>query len=41
MKRDPSEKNKLNLAGAMSTIGKKVKARNKNKHPTTKNAINA
>jgi hypothetical protein len=41
MKNEPKLKNVLNLFGAMSISGKKVKAKNRNKQPITKNTPNA
>ena len=41
MKNDPKLKKVLNLFGAISINGKKVKAKNRNKQPITKNTPNA
>ena len=41
MKQDPMVKNILNLAGAISTMGRKVKAKRRKSMPTTKKAAAA
>lgn len=40
-KSEPSEKNKLNLAGDIRIKGKNVKASKKNMHPIIMKAVNA
>jgi hypothetical protein len=41
MKNEPKLKKVLNLFGAMSINGRKVNAKNRNKHPITKNTPKA
>jgi len=41
MNREPKEKKKLNLDGDIRMRGRKVKERNKKRHPTTKKAMKA
>jgi hypothetical protein len=41
IKNEPNEKKRLNLAGEISTIGKKVKAKSKKSIPTKKNVAAA
>lgn len=41
MKNEPKLKKVLNLLGAIRIKGRKVRARNRNKHPITKNTPNA